>query len=349
MKIAVLCFHKLGGSGVVAAELGRELVRRGHRVHFVGAGLPSRLDPAPPGVTLHAVSLEQPAPLNGMSYPLALAARLAEVIRREKIDLIHAHYALPHALAASLAREALGVKTPFVLTLHGTDVPDSDEPVARLLVTKADAVTVPSEALAARARPRFGLARVEVIPNFVDTDRFLPAPAPPETILFHASNFRPVKRPLDLLRILERVLAARPARLVLAGDGPERGFLEAEVARLNLPVTFTGATRDVVPLLQASSVFLLPSAEESFGMAALEAMSCGVPVVGSRVGGLVEVVGEEGGVLLPAGDIEGMSAAVLRVLDDPRLRQGARARAVRLFRPGPILGRWEALYREVQV
>jgi N-acetyl-alpha-D-glucosaminyl L-malate synthase BshA len=357
MRIAVLCFHTLGGSGVVAGELGRELARRGHEVHFVGAALPGRLDPRPARVHLHPVALEEAPPLGAQAFSALLAARLAEVVRKERIDLVHAHYALPHAASAMLARAALDDEAPpLVLTLHGSDVPERGSEglllLLRRLVREAQAVTVPSAALAARAREQLFLDP-QVVPNFVDVERFSPGSSrPPGHVLFHASNFRPVKRPLDLLRIFAKVRERMPAALVLAGDGPERERLEAEARRLSLSadVRFAGAARDLQPLLRESDLFLLPSAKESFGLAALEALSCGVPVVGSRTGGLPEVVGEAGALLEP-GDVDGMAHAVLRILGDgrehARLRALARDRAVRYFASGPIVDRWEALYQRL--
>jgi N-acetyl-alpha-D-glucosaminyl L-malate synthase BshA len=374
VNVALLCFHTLGGSGVAAGELGRELSRRGHGVHFVAAALPGRLDPN--GMRLHAVPLEQPPPVGTQAFTFALAARLIEVVRRERIDLIHAHYAVPHAAAAALARAALGEDAPpLVLTLHGTDVPAADAAAGevellRSLALGADAVTVPSAALGRTARERLDLPeqrRLEVIPNFVDTVRFsagadraaLLALFPRRDLrsvraLGHASNFRPVKRPLDLLAILARVRERVPAVLVLVGDGPERPRVEAEARRLGLSadVAFAGAVRNLPPLLRACDLFLLPSAHESFGLAALEAMSCGLPVVGSRTGGLAEVVEDgETGFLADPGDVEAMGRAALRILaDEPlrgRLGRAARDRAVRLFRAEEVLVRWEALYGRV--
>ena len=372
MNVAVLCFHALGGSGVVASELARELSLRGHRVHFVGAALPRRLDPVPEGIQLHRVPLELPPPVGAQAYPLELAARLVEVIRGERIDVVHAHYAVPHAAAAALARAALGGDAPpLVLTLHGSDVPAEDAReghvlLVRKLVLDADAVTVPSAALAAQARARLRLPdqrALETIPNFVDVERFRPGTdraavqalfpgRATGAVLCHASNFRPVKRPLDLVRIFARVRQQRAAVLVLAGDGPERAGVEAEVRRQGLErdVAFAGATPDLAPLLRASDLFLLPSENESFGLAALEAMSSGLPVIGSCAGGLPEVVGE-GGLLFPVGDCDGMADAAVHLLsDEPRralLGQAARARAVRLFHKGPVVARWEALYKHV--
>jgi N-acetyl-alpha-D-glucosaminyl L-malate synthase BshA len=358
MNVAVLCFHTLGGSGVVAGELGRELARRGHEVHFISAALPGRLDPKPERIFLHPVPLEAPPPLGALAFPVLLASQLTEVVRTRKIDLIHAHYALPHAAAALLARAALGPSAPpLVLTLHGSDVPEHASEghwlLLRRLTGEARAVTVPSAALAARARERLADSRFEVIPNFVDVERLSPGPSRPKgLVLFHASNFRPVKRPVDLIRIFARVRQRLPATLVLAGDGPERPRVEEEVRNLGLSgdVRFAGTPSDLLPLFRAADLFLLPSASESFGLAALEALSCGVPVVGSRTGGLPEVVGDAGALCEP-GDVDAMAAAAVRILEDPaghaRLCQLARDRAVRLFAAPPLLERWEALYRRL--
>lgn len=355
MKIAVLCFHTLGGSGVVASELGRELSLRRHEVHFIGAALPARLEPKAGRIFFHEVPLEEAPPVLGEAFPLMLAAKLVDVASTHGIDLVHAHYAVPHAAAALLARAALAKKPPLVLTLHGSDVPESAPQglvqVLRRLVREAAAVTVPSAALAARAKEHLSCEPI-VFPNFVDVDRFSPGPARRETrVLFHASNFRPVKRPQDLLRIFEKVRARMPATLVLAGDGPLREKLQAEARERGIAgVRFAGAVPDLLPLLRESDVFLLPSAKESFGLAALEALACGVPVVGSRTGGIPDVVGDAGALFEP-GDVEGMAQAVLRILGDPaehaRLGKLARDRAVRYFAKAPLLDRWEALYRSV--
>jgi len=380
VNVALLCFHALGGSGVVAGELARELAKRGHKVHVVAPALPGRLDPPPSGVTLHRVSLEESAPVSGQGFVVALAAKLADVVLSERIDLVHAHYAVPHATAAALARAALGPRAPrLVVTLHGTDVPPADASEGKRLVIRstvlaADALTTPSHALATTAREQLRMdgsgPPIEVLPNFVDGDRFKPSPVPLRTslqplfprckadwnhvrVLCHASNLRPVKRPLDVIRIFARVLRDRPALLVVAGEGPKRPALEAEVLALGLQdsVAFVGASRDLVPLLQASDLFLLPSQTESFGLAALEAMSCGVPVLASRAGGLPEVIPEgEAGHLFAPGDIEAFAAAAkLLCADDAlraRLSRGARARAAH-FQPAPIVTRWESLYQRL--
>jgi N-acetyl-alpha-D-glucosaminyl L-malate synthase BshA len=380
VNVALLCFHALGGSGVVAGELARELARHGHRVHVVAPSLPARLDPPPAGVTLHRVPLEDGPPVGSQGYAVALASKLADVVLAEKIDLVHAHYAVPHATAAALCRAALGPRAPkLVVTLHGTDVPPHDAPEGRRLVLRsaivsADALTTPSTALARQAQSELrlnGVPPLEVIPNFVDIDHFRPAAGPARAslqrffpdadvdwdqvrVVFHASNLRPVKRPLDVVRIFASLRSRRPALLLVAGDGPKRASLEHEAitAGLENRVAFTGAARDLVPLLQASDLFLLPSQTESFGLAALEAMACGVPVLASRAGGLPEVVADgETGQLVPPGDVDAFAAAASALLDDDvrraMLGKAGRERAARFFQAGPIVARWEQLYRRV--
>jgi N-acetyl-alpha-D-glucosaminyl L-malate synthase BshA len=377
VNVALLCFHALGGSGVVAAELARELARHGHRVHIVAPSLPSRIEPAPEGVTLHRVAIEDAPPVGSQGYAIALAARLTDVVLQERIDVVHAHYAVPHAAAAAMCRAALGPRAPrLVVTLHGTDVPPDDTPEGRRLVLRstilsADALTAPSHALAAQARGALhlnGELPLEVIPNFVDVELFRPSPTPLRAslqplfprarvdwdevrVVTHASNLRPVKRPLDVLHAFARLREQRPALLVIAGEGPKRAALEHEARVLGVQdsVAFFGAARDLVPLLQASDLFLLPSQSESFGLAALEAMACGVPVLASRAGGLPEVIAEgETGLLLAPGDVDGFAAAAHALLADESRRaalgKAARDRAEKIFRPGPIVARWEELY-----
>ena len=363
MNIGITCYHTFGGSGIVATEIGLELARRGHRIHFICTEPPARLDLATDNVVFHPVTLrDYPLLLTGQ-YPLALASQMVEVAMRERLDLWHVHYALPHATSAYLARQILGPAAPRVITtLHGTDITvvgndPSYLPITRFSIEQSDGVTAPSEYLARATRENFGVERpIEVIPNFVDVVRFTPAPrasAQPQ-LLVHSSNFRPLKRLADVLAIFARVRQTRPCQLALLGDGPERPRLEAAVQALGLDgdVTFLGEQLDVVPVLQAADVFLLPSQTESFGLAALEALSCGVPVVAARVGGLPEVVREgEDGFLLPVGDVDGMAAAALRLLADAalaaRMRHTARTGAVARFSRAPMVTRYEDYYARV--
>ena len=364
LSVGITCYHTFGGSGIVATEIGLELARRGHRVHFICAEPPARLDAATPNLQFHKVELrDYPLLLQGQ-YPLALASQMIDVAVRERLDLWHVHYAVPHATSAYLAQQILGPRAPRVVTtLHGTDVvlvgnDPSYLPITRFSIEKSDGVTAPSQFLAQATRDNFGITRdIEVIPNFVDTERFSPPASPPAggpPRIVHSSNFRPLKRVDDVLAVFERVRRARPCRLALLGDGPERPRIEAEVRARGLgdDVTFLGEQLDVVATLRRAHVFLLPSETESFGLAALEALACGVPVVASRAGGLAEVIrAGEDGFLLPVGDVEAMAAAAGSILDDAalhrRLSAAARADAVERFARAPMVTRYERYYERV--
>jgi N-acetyl-alpha-D-glucosaminyl L-malate synthase BshA len=379
MRIGVVCYPSMGGSGIVATEIGLGLARRGHDVHFVAYDVPPRLAPALDEVTFHRVEWREYPLLNLSPYPLALATKLAEVSTTHRLDLLHIHYATPHATSAFLARQILGHRSPrIVTTLHGTDITlvGSDPallPVTRLSLLHSDALAVPSEYLRQAAHVELSLPTelpIDVIPNFVDTDYYAPAPRRPELVrarlglppgggappplLVHASNFRPLKRVDDLVRVLAAVRREVPALLALVGDGPERPRAEALARELGVAdaVRFLGAQLDFRDLLQQADVFLLPSATEGFGLAALEALACGVPVVASCVGGLPEVVTDgETGFLRPPGDVAAMAAATLRLLQDAPLRarhaRAARASVELRWRREPLLDRWEACFRRV--
>ena len=362
LAVGITCYHTFGGSGIVATEIGLELARRGHRVHFICAEPPARLDPDTPNLAFHKVELrDYPLLLEGQ-YPLALASQMIDVAQRERLDLWHVHYALPHAISAYLAQQILGARAPRVVTtLHGTDITlvgndPSYLPITKFSIEKSDGVTAPSAALAQSTRDNFAITRdIEVIPNFVDTDRFSPNGAPPAVpLIVHSSNFRPLKRVDDVLAIFERVRRDHRCRLALLGDGPERARIEADVRARGLAadVDFLGEQLDVVATLRRASVFLLPSQTESFGLAALEALACGVPVVASRAGGLPEVIRDgEDGFLLPVGDVAAMAAAVARIVDDAalhrRLSATARADAVARFSRAPMVTRYEKYYERV--
>jgi N-acetyl-alpha-D-glucosaminyl L-malate synthase BshA len=372
LRIGVVCFSTFGGSGVVATEVGMALGLRGHRVCFLSDKMPVRLPRTCPEVTFYAVDpIEHPL-LADRSYALALASKMIEVARAEKLDLFHLHYAIPHAASAYLARQALGTASPkIVTTLHGTDVSlvGSDprfQPLTQLVVRHSDAITAPSRWLAEAAHVELGLPRdvtIDVIPNFVDSEQFRPLAdeggcasgqqARPR-VLTHVSNFRPVKRVEDVVHIFATVRAEIPSRLDLVGDGPERARIEALVTSLGLRdhVRFLGERGDLIATLQQSDVFLLPSQTESFGLAALEAMACGVPVVATDVGGVSEVVADgETGFLAAVGDIAGMARHARRLLTDEDLRRrmsrAARHRAETQFRLAPAVDSYEAVYRRV--
>jgi N-acetyl-alpha-D-glucosaminyl L-malate synthase BshA len=366
LRIGVACFSTFGGSGVIASEIGMAMARRGHHVVFFSDQPPARLDLSCPGISFHPVAaLNYPVPAQS-SYAVSLAAEMIDVAQTEKLDLLHVHYAVPHAFGAHLARQVLGAIAPKILTtLHGTDVTRiGADPkftsLVRFAVLAGDGITAPSRWLADEAHRQLDLpreSRIEVIPNFVDTGRFCPADA--ETlaarrVVTHVSNFRLLKRVEDVVRIFARVRGEMPAKLHLAGDGPERSHVEALVSLLGLAddVTFFGERVDVAKVLQGSGVFLLPSETESFGLGALEAMACGVPVVASNVGGLPEVVQDgETGFLASVGNIEAMAKHVRDLLTDPdlhaRMSRAARSRAEEHFQLEPAVDRYQAVYRRL--
>ena len=367
MNIAVLLHGGAGGSGVVATELGLRFAARGHNVHFVADRVPFRLtEMGRPNVYFHQVG--------SMTYPLfdaplttlAEASKLAEVVEEFSIDVIHAHYAIPHAAAAVMARDMVRCAPPVVVTtLHGTDVTLVGLDRAYLRTTqysieRSDVVTAVSRYLADYTVNEMGVAQdIRVVPNMVDHTRFAPRELPElrlryahpdERLVVHVSNFRPVKRTPDVVRIFERV-AKVGARLLMIGDGPDRPEAVALAAELGLGgrVSFLGSFPRIEDLLGVSDLFLLPSSQESFGLAALEAMASGVPVVASRVGGVPEVVIDgETGVLCELGDVEGMAEAAVRLLTDPalykRFAEAARRRAVETFSETQVTPRYEKVY-----
>ncbi len=356
LRMGLTCHSNFGGSGVIATELGLALAKRGHDVHFICASAPPRLIEQP-NVTLHEVKSPTHPLLPHGDFTLALASRLAEVSQAHQLDLLHVHYAIPLATSALLARELCGARAPkLVTTVHGTDVltlglDPAFRPLVRQALLRSDAVTAPSRFLAEAAKRDLQLTDdVEVISNFVDTERFAPGQqgAP---VLTHNSNFRSVKRMQDVVRIFAKVREQVPCELMLLGDGPERPAVEAFVTQLKLTpfVRMLGESRAVAPLLQQSTVFLLPSEVESFGLAALEAMSCGVPVVASNAGGIPEVVEHgETGFLHPVGDTDAMAQSTLKLLEDHALHRrmslAARQASLSRYQLGPIVDAWEALY-----
>lgn len=367
MRIGIVCYPTYGGSGAVATELGLALALRGHDVHFISYAQPFRLHGFNERVTFHEVRIGSYPLFEHPPYSLALAVTLEEVAVRERLDVIHAHYAIPHATCAWLAREIMGDKhrVGIVTTLHGTDITlvgqdPSYFSVTRFSIEKSDAVTAVSDFLRDETYRAFGCGDcgITVIPNFVNLEQFRPAErggAAPggEKVLMHISNMRPVKRLLDIVRIFARVQAALPARLVLVGDGPDRDAAEREAQALGVAarVRCVGKIEDVAGALRAADLYLLPSQTESFGLSALEAMATGVPVVGTRVGGLPEVV-EHGvsGFLGAVGDVEGLARGAVELLRDrDRWRAAsaaARARAAR-FDIETVVPRYEELYGTV--
>jgi N-acetyl-alpha-D-glucosaminyl L-malate synthase BshA len=369
MNIGISCYPTFGGSGVVASELGMELAREGHQVHIVTYAPPVRILSYHPNLHFHKVEISDYPLFEYPPYSLALASRLVEVAKTEHLDLIHVHYAIPHAVSAYLAQEMLtDRRIPFITTLHGTDITlvgnaPSFWPITHFILEKSDAVTAVSQYLKDETCRVFDVDReIEVIPNFVprqlaewaetQTDRASDSDG--EAILAHISNFRPVKRISDVVEIFARVHRQRRAKLLMVGDGPERIHAERQAQEMGIheDVYFLGEQAEVEEILRLADILLLPSQTESFGLVALEANAAGVPVIASRVGGLPEVIQDgQTGFLLPLGDVEAMSEAALKILNNPelrdRMRQAARRRARDLFSATRITASYTDLYRRV--
>ncbi len=369
MRIGISCYPTYGGSGVVATELGHELARRGHDIHFITYAMPSRLNIFADRVAYHEVTVPTYPLFQYAPYDLALATRIADVAAHQGLDLVHAHYAIPHAISAFLAREMLAPRRmAIVTTLHGTDITIVGQdrsylPVTRFGIDKSDAVTAVSEHLARVTREVFQPARdILVVPDFIDPTRWTPespqvscrfTPAG-RKVLMHVSNFRPVKRVLDVVEIFDRVRKRQPASLVMIGDGPDRPAAEALCRQKGISafVSFLGNMPALEAVMPSADLYLLPSDSESFGLSALEAQACGVPVLGYRAGGLPEVV-EDGvtGFLRAVGDVESLAEAGAGLLLDEaayaRMSAASRERAVRLFNSEKIVPEYLALYERV--
>jgi N-acetyl-alpha-D-glucosaminyl L-malate synthase BshA len=370
VRIGITCYPTVGGSGAVAAELGKQLARRGHSIHFVSYRLPFRLDDFNENIRYHEVDLTTYSLFEYPPHDLALAAKMAEVAREQKLELFHVHYAIPHAITGLLAQQMLGNHPPkLITTLHGTDITLVGQDrtffeITKFGIMKSQGVTAVSEFLKRMTVEEFEVGEdIEVIPNFVDLAVYCHARAyrdrsalaqPDEKILLHISNFRPVKRVLDVVRIFERVSREVPSVLLMVGEGPERASAQALARRLGIEerVRFLGRQDHIEELTGIADVFLLPSELESFGLSALEAMASGVPVVGSDAGGLPEVVKHtETGFVLPVGDIEGMAARTIEILKDDEhareLGQAGHRRAASLFGAERVVSQYERFYEKV--
>jgi N-acetyl-alpha-D-glucosaminyl L-malate synthase BshA len=367
----MVCYPTYGGSGVLATELGQELARRGHSVHFITYAQPMRLDRFQDNIFYHEVETPSYPLLEFNLYTLALAGKILDVAKYEQLDVVHVHYAIPHAISAHLAQEISAASHPFALvtTLHGTDITlvgmePTFHPLVKYSLEKSDAVTAVSGFLQEKTRQSFGADLIiQSIPNFVDTTLYTRSASEnlerrlrcdDEWILMHVSNFRPVKRVQDCIRILAEVRKKLPARLVFVGDGPERSEAERLTRELGVEdhVTFLGKQSALPEILSVADIFLLPSQQESFGLSALEAMSCSVPVIATNIGGIPEVVQhDETGYIAELGDVQRMAKYCVELLSNPKklsaFRANARRRAVEKFDIAKIVPMYENVYESV--
>jgi len=370
MKIGIVCYPTFGGSGVVATELGKGLAKHGHEVHFITYSQPTRLDFFNENLFYHEVNIRSYPLFKYPPYELALASKMVDVAKFEKLDLLHVHYAIPHASAAVMARQILkseGIDIPVVTTLHGTDITlvgkdPSYEPVVTFSINQSDGVTAVSEDLKKDTYKHFNILReIEVIPNFIDLtkfkrqrkDHFKTAICPNgEKLIVHTSNFRKVKRVDDVVRIFHKISETVPARLLLVGDGPERSLIEGLCRELGIyeEVRFLGKLEAVEEVLSVADLFLMPSEKESFGLAALEAMACEVPVISSNAGGIPELnINGVTGFTSKIGDVEEMTKNALHILSEENLetfKHNALVQAKK-FDIDVILPQYEKYYEEV--
>lgn len=371
MNIGIVCYPTFGGSGVIATELGKALAHKGHHVHFITYSEPARLDAFQPNVYYHEVSFENYALFQYAPYETALAGRMVDIIKFEKLDVLHVHYAIPHASAAYMAKQILadeGIHIPVITTLHGTDITlvgkdPSFKPVVTFAINQSDGVTTVSESLKNDTYANFVIKNeIEVIPNFIDLKRFtkkdknhfrqLIAPNG-ERILIHTSNFRKVKRVQDVIYVFKNVRDKMPCKLLLVGDGPERNYVESICRSIGYcdDIRFLGKQEAVEELLAIADLFILPSEKESFGLAALEAMACEVPVISSNTGGLPEI-NLQGitGYMSDVGDIESMSKHAIYILeDDVRLQEFKHnaLKQAKTFEIHTILPMYETYYEKI--
>ncbi|MSO82392.1 MAG: N-acetyl-alpha-D-glucosaminyl L-malate synthase BshA [Acidobacteria bacterium] len=374
MNIGIVCYASVGGSGIVATELGKALARRGHQVHFISTEMPFRFGEFQAGLAFHQVVTPTYPLFREPQYLLSLANKIVQVARESSLDIIHAHYAVPHATAAFLSRQVLassGSAPRVVTTLHGTDITlvgndPSYSQIVAFSIEQSDRVTAVSESLRAATCAELGVTRdIIVIPNFLDCSvhRRQAAPDlrrrfggddPDVKIVTHVSNFRPVKRVEAVLAIFDRIRRSVPARLLLVGDGPDLGTAHRVARELGISdlIHSVGAQEEIAPLLSVSDLFLLPSAQESFGLAALEAMACEVPVIASHVGGLPEVI-EDGvsGFLHPPDALDEMAESAIGLLTDQarheKMAKAACQRVRQQFCAERVVPMYEACYREL--
>lgn len=373
MNIGIVCYPTYGGSGVVATELGMELARRGHQVHFITYAMPFRLDRFQENVFFHEVEIPSYPLMEHQLYTLALAGKIIDVVKYEQIDILHVHYAIPHAVSGFLAKQIVEQSHPIkvVTTLHGTDITllglePTFLPLIRFALEQSDAITAVSNYLREKTVQSFTPNHdIRVIPNFVDTGLYCRTEEhraairsriakDGEFIFLHTSNFRSVKRVQDTIRVLVEARSAIPARLVLVGDGPERADTERLSRELGVSdyVTFLGKQTALPELLSAADIFLLPSQSESFGLSALEAMSCSVPVIASNVGGIPELISHgENGYVAELGDVRRMARYAIELLTNPKrwstFSAKARESAVQKYDVNHVVPMYERLYSEL--
>ncbi|GGO04261.1 N-acetyl-alpha-D-glucosaminyl L-malate synthase BshA [Saccharibacillus kuerlensis] len=369
LKIGITCYPSLGGSGVVATELGKLLAEKGHEVHFITHSIPFRLGAFHKNIHYHEVQISDYYVFRYPPYDLSLASKMAEVVKREKLDILHVHYAVPHAVCAYLAKQIVGEQLKIVTTLHGTDITVLGQDVIlkdliALAINRSDAVTAVSADLIRQTREALDITRdIDLTYNFIDKRVYYPREvselrtefaAPEEKILMHISNFRPVKRVPDVIDIFDRVNRELPSKLLLVGEGPDMPKVQSRIRELGLEdrVHFLGKQDEIAQVISLADILLLPSEKESFGLVALEAMACGVPTVGSEAGGIPELV-EHGvtGCLAPIGDTEGMAGYAIALLSDPvkksAMREACLERAYTMFCDQKIMREYENIYYRV--
>jgi N-acetyl-alpha-D-glucosaminyl L-malate synthase BshA len=371
MKIGITCYPTYGGSGVIATELGKALAQRGHQIHFISYALPFRLTSFVENVFFHEVEMSSYPLFEFPLYTLSLASKMVEVTEFEDLDLLHVHYAIPHASSAYLAKQMMKKKKDIkiITTLHGTDITlvglePSFLPLVKFSIEESDGVTAVSRFLKEKTITNYNIDKnIEVIPNFIDTELFKPMEAcifrkhiapDGEKVLVHTSNFRQVKRVTDTIKILERVNKEIPTKLLLVGDGPDRYECERLARQLNLMdhVKFLGKQEGLVEIINSADIFLIPSQSESFGLAALEAMACGKPVVSSSVGGLPELIKHnETGFIAEIGDIERMAKYITDLLINDKkyeaFSKNSRERALNKFDKSKVIPLYEEFYNHI--
>ncbi|WP_209122619.1 N-acetyl-alpha-D-glucosaminyl L-malate synthase BshA [Alkalihalobacillus sp. BA299] len=367
LKIGISCYPSVGGSGVIATELGKLLAERGHEVHFITSSMPFRLDKIDPNIFFHEVEVNQYSVFKHPPYDLSLASKIAEVARRQKLDLLHVHYAVPHAICAYLAKQMVGEHLKIVTTLHGTDITVlGDDPslseVIRFGIEQSDTVTAVSNDLVKQTRELLDVNKeIETIYNFIDERVYYKRGTTnlkkqyriedDEKVIVHISNFRPVKRVKDVILSFAKINEHLPSKLLLIGDGPELTIACQLVKKLGIEkdVMFLGSQKDVAEILAISDLLLLLSEKESFGLVVLEAMACGVPVIGTNIGGIPEVIEhEKTGYICEVGDISAISDKAITLLTDEQLHKNmvknAYQRVLNHFSSKDIVDQYERIY-----